>query len=295
MTSNRDSTAYALQLGRTTGSDAQGVGMFTVQYNRFDSVQSERRLLRVQSGGNLIHGNTIVNSLGLIALEDGYANTVSSNIILSGGTDGDDGGISFAPLGHTVVDNYINNLRTTSGQRAGLLLNPDPMSGSGNGTILTLGLDYTVTVARNTVVNARQAIQFENADCAVFAPILDFDDNLVMNQSSALSINGNTNGEGRTAVRDNDWTSDGCVLDAGSTFAGNRFYSAVLSSSGTFDFNGNLAGNTVGGEDGATFIQDADGLVNGSGPDAGVGVDTSTLNLILESQVGPGSTWTAVP
>jgi trimeric autotransporter adhesin len=294
---NRDSTAHAIQVGRTTGSDAQGDGLFTIQYNRFDGVQSERRLMRVQSGGNTIHGNTIVNSLGLIALEDGYANTVSSNIILSAGDDGDDGGISFAPLGHTVIDNYINNLRTTSSQRGGLLINPDPLSGSGNGSIMaTPGLDFTVTVARNSIINARQAIIFEDADCHLLSPILDFDNNLVMNQSSALSINSNTNGVGRNVVTDNDFLTEppnppGCSMDPSSDFDNNHFYSASLSQSGTFDFNGAAADNVFGPEDGATFVQDADGLVNGSGPDAGIGVDTSILNLIDESQVGPGSTW----
>lgn len=291
--SNRDSTAHALQMGRTTGGDAQGDGLFTVQYNRFDSIQSERRLMRVQSGGNTIHRNTIVNSAGLIALEDGYANTVTFNIILAGGADSDDGGISFAPLGHTVTDNYINNLRTTSSQRSGLLINPDPLSGSGNGSIIgTAGLDFTVTVARNSVINARRAIQFEDADCAVLSPILDFDDNLVMNQSSALSINGNTNGTGRDAVTDSDFLGAGCSLDAASDFDNNRFYSSSLSQSGTFDFNGAPGDNVSGPEDGATFVQDANDLVNGSGPDAGAGVDTSMLNLIEETQVGPGSTWT---
>ncbi len=290
---NRDSTAHALQIGRSTGNDSTGDGLVTVQYNRFENVQSERRLMRVQSGGNLIHGNTIVNSLGMIALEDGFASTVTQNIFLSGGEDGDDGGISFAPLGHTVTDNYVNNLRTTSSQRSGLLLNPDPLSGSGNTALLGMALDFTVTVARNTIVNARQAIQFEDADCGLFSAILDFDDNFVMNQSEAMSINGNTNGAGRNVVRDQALLDAGCSLSATSTFNGNRFYSAALSESGSFDFNGGLANNTVGAEDGATFSQDSSGLVNGSGPDVGVGVDTSTLNLIEESQVGPDSTWTA--
>ena len=293
---NRDSTAHALQVGRTTGSDAQGQGLFTIQYNRFDSIQSERRLMRVQSGANTIHGNTVVNSLGLIALEDGYANTVSENVILSGGGDGDDGGISFAPLGHTVVDNYINNLRTTSSQRGGLLINSDPLSGSGNGAIMaTSGLDFTVTVARNSVVNARHPIIFEDADCPMLPPILDFDNNLVMNQSSALSINGNTNGEGRDAVRDSDWVNEPCSFDPATDFDNNHFYSASLSQSGTFDFNGALADNVSGPEDGATFTQNPTNplLVDGSGADTGIGVDTSILIVIDESQVGPGSTWTA--
>ncbi|MEL7448907.1 MAG: chondroitinase-B domain-containing protein [Pseudomonadota bacterium] len=297
---NRNSTAHALQIGRSTGSDSTGDGLVKVLYNRFENVESERRIMRVQSGGNLIQGNTFIDTLGMIALEDGYASTVTQNIILSMGDDSDDGGISFAPLGHTVTDNYINNMRTTSGQRAALLLNPDPLSGSGNTALIASPPgDFTVTVARNTIVNARQAIQFEDADCADLPPLLDFDDNFVMNQTGGPSINDNSNGSGRDAVTDDDWTTAGCALDPASTFADNHFYSAVLSTSTTFDFNGNLAGNTVGGEDGATFTQDGNtqpfatgGLVNGSGADTGVGVDTSTLELIEESQVGPGSTWT---
>ncbi|MFK7887828.1 MAG: chondroitinase-B domain-containing protein [Gammaproteobacteria bacterium] len=293
VTSNRDSTAHALQIGRTTGADAQGEGLVTVRYNRFENVQSERRLMRVQSSNNVIEGNTVVNSLGLIALEDGFGNTVRNNVILSGGADNDDGGISFAPLGHTISGNYINNLRTTSSQRGGLLINPDPLSGSGNTAILaTPGLDFTVAVANNSVVNARQAILFEDADCTDLAPILDFDSNLIMNQSSSQSINANTNGVNRNAVVDDSFLAVPCAIDAASDFDNNHFYSAALSQSGTFNFNGAAADNVSGPEDGATFVQDADGLVSGSGPDAGVGADTSNLEVIDATQVGPGSTWT---
>lgn len=290
----RMSTAYAVQVGRTTGADAQGLGRHTVQYNRFDSIQSERRLMRVQSGENMIRGNTVINSLGLIALEDGFGSTVTQNVILSGGEDNDDGGISFAPLGHTITDNYVSNLRTTSGQRAALLINSDPLSGSGNTAILgTAGLDFTVTVARNSVINARKAIQFEDADCEDLAPILDFDDNFVMNQSSAMSIFMNTNGSGRTVVHDADFAGDGCSIAAGSDFDNNHFYSMTLSETGAFDFGGSPGDNVFGAEDGATFATAANGLIEGSGADAGVGANPSMLFIIEETQVGPGSTWTA--
>lgn len=292
--SDRESTAHAIQVGRTTGSDAQGNGLFTIQYNRFDSIESERRIMRVQSGGNMIRGNTIVNSAGLIALEDGYANTVTRNVILSGGEDNDDGGISFAPLGHTVTDNYINNIRTTSSQRAALFINADPLSGSGNGAIISApGLDFTVTVARNTVVNARQAIAFEDRDCGLLDHVLDFDDNLIVNQTSGMSINMNTNGSGRTAITDGDFVAEPCAISNASDFDNNHFYSETLSQSGAFNFNGAAGDNLVGPQDGATFMLDANGLLSATGASVGVGVDTSTLHVVLESEVGPGSTWTA--
>ncbi|MEL6186320.1 MAG: chondroitinase-B domain-containing protein, partial [Myxococcota bacterium] len=279
----RMSTAYAVQVGRTTGADAQGLGRHTVQYNRFDSIESERRLMRVQSGENMIRGNTVINSVGLIALEDGFGSTVTQNVILSGGEDNDDGGISFAPLGHTITDNYVSNLRTTSSQRSALLVNPDPLSGSGNTAILgTAGLDFTVTVARYSVINARQAIQFEDADCEDLAPILDFDDNFVMNQSSAMSIFMNTNGSERTVVHDADFVGDGCSIAAGSDFDNNHFYSMTLSETGTFDFGGSPGDNVFGAEDGATFMTAANGLIEGSGADAGVGANPAMLFIIEE-------------
>ena len=91
---SRDSNTFAVQVGRSTGSDATGSGGHFVQYNRFDNVNTNRRLIMVQGGGNTIDGNTIVNSLGNIALENGFGNTVSKNIVLSSADLSEDSGIS---------------------------------------------------------------------------------------------------------------------------------------------------------------------------------------------------------
>ncbi|MEM7678610.1 MAG: chondroitinase-B domain-containing protein, partial [Myxococcota bacterium] len=128
----RISTAYVLQLGRATGMAAAGEGFITVQYNRFDAIEAERRVFRVQSSSNLIQDNTIINSLGMISLDDGFGTTVRRNIIVAVGEDVDEGGISFAPLRHTIVDNYINNLGTVSSRRAGLVVSHEALSGAGN-------------------------------------------------------------------------------------------------------------------------------------------------------------------
>ena len=56
--------------------------------------------------------------------------------------------------------------------------------------------------------------------------------------------------------------------------------------------NGNIAVDVS--EDGATITApDANGLVEGTGADAGIGADIDTLVFITEDMVGPGSTWTA--
>ena len=299
---DRISTAHAIQAGRSTGGDALGDGEFTIQYNLFNQVLAERRIIRVQSGANTIHGNTILGSTGEIALEDGYGNTVTQNVIIGGGSDPDEGGIVITPLGHVVTDNYIGNLSSGRDRHGGLFISGDPLSGSGNRAIFNPtdpadARDLTTVVARNSVVNARQAWHIDSRDCAIAdydGHLVDFDDNLVFNQTSGQSIYGNTNGSGRAALRDSEFVAASCAFNAGADFDGNHVYSDTLSASGQFDFNGAaVADNVVGAQDFADFSVDRTVLLNAGGAAAGIGVDTSILNIIDSSQVGPGSTWVA--
>ena len=299
-----DSNSVAIQLGRTGGNDSRGDGDHDIRYNRFDNVITDRRLIRVQGGGNRITANTVVNSLGMIALEDGFGNTVSRNIIISNAANGDDGGIGVTPLGHTVTDNFISNLRTGSADRAGIQIDYDALdndsSNSGNTALLAELADFDVTtvIARNTIFNARQAILFENQsrpetnspifNCQNFDAILDFDDNLIANSSGSV-------GASRAAVTDADWNSRGCVISPESDFDNNHFYSSsLIEDGGVFDFGGaaGIDGNISGAEDGAAITApDANGLIEGTGIDADIGVDIDALDFITEDLVGPGSTW----
>ena len=172
----------------------------------------------------------------------------------------------------------------------------------------------TNVVARNTFINIRNAIQFEHdanessnapnvENCQNLDYILDFDDNLVANQSSAQSVFGTSAGAGRTAILLDDYTVDhGCRLDDASEFTNTHIYSQSISDTDLLFRAGGSAlvtgvnGNIFvdGSEDGATLsAPNADGLVEGAGPDAGIGADVDSLTFITEDMVGPGSTWTA--
>lgn len=311
-----DSGGHAIQLGRTTGSDSRAMGNHTVQHNRFDNVQADRRLFRVQASGNLITGNTVVDSTGMIALEDGSANVATLNVIVPVGNDSDDGGISFAPLGHTVTDNYIANSRTTSSSRGAFVLNTDPLSGSGNTGLLGGAGPFTLTIERNTLVNVRSAVTLELADCEDFDSILSFSDNFIMNLAegvvaavSATALGAGNNGDqGRGiwtdaftsgGVLSEDWNAE-CALDASSSFSGNRYFSPSLARSEdvagasplNFDPVPAANDNTYSSEGTSDFTVDANDFVVGTGGNAGKGVDTSLLYVIQEADVGPGSTWT---
>lgn len=319
-----DSNGFGVQVGRASSRDGAGLGSHVVQYNRFDTVLTDRRVILVQGGGNTIHGNTIVNSWGNVALEHGYGNTVSNNIIISNGTgyeaefmgmtvsDNLDGGISFVPLGHTIINNYVGNIASNSSDRAGLLIDSETLEPSDTSSfdILGSGLDLTTVVAGNTVINARNAIQFEhNAEeggienCTNLDYLLDFDDNLVANQSSGTSIFGTSAGAGRTAILLDEYTSPhGCRLDDTSEFTNTHIYSQTIADDDILfrsggvalvtGINGNIAVDSS--EDGATLTApDANGLVEGAGADAGIGADVDSLIFITEDMVGPDSTWTA--
>lgn len=322
-----DSNGFGVQVGRSSSADGTGLGAHVIQYNRFDTVLTDRRVILVQGGGNTIHGNTIVNSWGNIALEHGYDNTVSSNIIISNGvgytedpgpggiavSDNLDGGISFVPLGHTIIDNYVGNIASSSSDRAGLHIDSETLEPSDTSSwdILNSGLDLTNVVANNTFINIRNAIQFEHdanesgvgENCQNLDYVLDLDDNLVANQSSAQSIFGTSAGASRTAILLDDYTVDhDCRLADASELTNTHIYSQTISDTDLLFRAGGSAlvtgtnGNVFvdGTEDGATLTApDANNLVEGTGADAGIGADIDALIFITEDMVGPDSTWTA--
>lgn len=301
---SRDSNTFAVQVGRSTGSDAKGTGAHLVQYNRFDNVNTNRRLIMVQGGGNTIHGNTILNSLGNIALENGFGNTVSENIVISSALKSEDSGISFAPLGHTIVDNFIGNTTATSADRAALHIDSDPLDASSSSDIIAdTSLDLTTIIARNSFINNDRAVQFEfgsNDNCGLFNYLLDFDDNLIANQADANNVfgtAGDSAGDADPAIHESGYLGKGCAMATATDFDNNHIYSASLSDSNTFDFNGIGAGvdgniGADGTEDGATLTApDANLLVEGAGPDAGIGVDIDILSFVEEASVGPNTTW----
>ena len=283
---SRNSSAYMIQVGRSTGSSSQEDGLNTIEFNLFTNVNLDRRYMRVQSGENTIRNNTFLDGSGMIALEDGNNNTVTNNIFINTiGDNPDDGGVSYGPYGHTITNNYIAGLRTTSGDRGGLYANSDVLDNSGNSS----GTPAVVTVANNTILNSREAIEFASKECQdadnPVAFLVDFDNNLVANGETGALTGNESNGAGREAIQDD------CAIDPSSDFDGNHIYSAVLTNSGGafFELYTGAADNVVGAEAGADIVADTNGLWMGQNADAGKGADTSQLILLTEADVGPGS------
>ena len=259
------SSAYAIQIGRSTSTASLGEGNHTVRYNRFDNVQADRRLVKVQASRSSIYNNTIINSTGGISVEDGYENIVSNNVIISAGNNSDDSGIMFSPYGHTITGNYIAGLKTTSSQRAGLLLSTETVLNTGNQTLEI----SPVTIANNTIINSNHAIStYDGSKCIVDAFVANLSANLVANGV----VDQGSNGEGRSAFN-ND-----CAISTESTSSNDSYYA----SSTHF-------GTLAGAQGTADLTIAENGLLEGQGAITDIGADADALTFLEESDVGPNS------
>ena len=79
-----------------------------------------------------------------------------------------------------------------------------------------------------------------------------------------------------------------CLVES-LTSANNHIYANAVTDGGSI-----AIAAVSGGLDGADLsAANSDGLVSGQNADAGIGADTTKLHLILETEVGPNTTWTA--
>jgi poly(beta-D-mannuronate) lyase len=276
------SSAYAIQLGRTTGTDSGLDSLNTIQYNRFDNIDSKSRLIRVQGSSNVINNNTVINSQGMISLEDGQLNEVSYNVILPSGDDSNDGGISAAPYGHSIIGNYIAGSRTTSSERGAIYINHN-INGTGNQSLTATALE----ISGNSIINARQPVHIGSKGCGTGpASIVNFSNNLIANGVSDIATYEGTTATNKGAVRYD------CALDLASTFTGEAYYTATLYNeengvavdSITFDVD-----SVFGLDSEAELIAASNGLIKSSETIEGIGAGAEALFIIAEDDVGVDS------
>lgn len=180
------SSLHLINAGSTTGADSADNANFKIQYNLVENFVTGRRLMRVQTSGATIKGNTIINPNGGISLEDGGFNNITDNIIIrtTDIADSDDrpSGVLITPLGHTVSNNYIAGIRADNKEAGGLVFTANPFSqatggvpNSGNQAVLDAGGDFELKVTNNTVLNSVQPIVF-STEIGSKAPVGDCDE-----------------------------------------------------------------------------------------------------------------------
>ncbi|MEL0649094.1 poly(beta-D-mannuronate) lyase [Pseudoalteromonas agarivorans] len=247
------SSLYLINAGSTTGTGAADDANFTIQYNRVENFVTGRRLIRVQTSGATIKGNTILNANGGISLEDGGFNTVTDNIIIRttniDSSSDRPAGVIFTPLGHTVSNNYIAGIRSGNKEAGGIVFTANPFSqadggvpNSGNQAVLDAAGDLTLTVTNNTVLNSQQPIVF-STEIGSKAPTSDCDELTAENapvlygltkNAFVINFNGNliANGLGEEAAED-EATPE-------SAFSLGLFYPNTLDSDHAFEYDCDL-------------------------------------------------------
>ena len=132
---------------------------------------------------------------------------------------------------------------------------------------------------------------------------MDFDSNLIANQSADNNIFGTASGAGATAIKQDEYPAHGCALDNDSDYDNNHIYAQTVAdltpimpkrdnTSLVDGVDGNILADNS--EDGASLSEPtANMLVEGTGSDAGIGAALDDLIFIEENMVGPYSTWEA--
>jgi len=247
------SSLYLINAGSTTGSGAADDANFTIQYNRVENFVTGRRLMRVQTSGATIKGNTIVNANGGISLEDGGFNAVTDNIVIRttniDSSSDRPAGVMMTPLGHTVSNNYIAGIRSGNKEAGGIVFTANPFSqadggvpNSGNQSVLDAAGDFTLTVTNNTVLNSQQPIVF-STEIGSKAPTGDCDELTAENapvlygltkNAFVINFNGNliANGLGEEGAED--------APTPESAFSLGLFYPNRLDSDHAFEYDCDL-------------------------------------------------------
>jgi parallel beta-helix repeat protein len=247
-----NSSLHLINAGSTTGSDAADDANFTIQYNRVENFVTGRRLMRVQTSGATIKGNTVVNPNGGISLEDGGFNNVTDNVIIRttdiASSSDRPAGVLITPLGHTVSNNYIAGIRSGNKEAGGIVFTANPFSqadggipNSGNQAVLDAAGDFTLTVTNNTVLNSQQPIVF-STEIGSRAPVGDCDELTVDNAPVLYGLTKNAfviNFDGNLIANGLGDQTDADTIESSALTQG-LFYPNTLDSDHAFEYDCDL-------------------------------------------------------
>lgn len=287
--------SYIARFGNAS-SNSQLVGNMTFRYNLLDKVDSRLHIVKVNSSGAKVYGNTFLDNRGGVILETGENGNVSYNLFIGDNTNDDQGGqsgVAASPHGHTVNNNYIVAIHTAGYERGPLILETSNQNSSANSG------KNTTKFTNNTLVNTKQAIIFSNHrkdKCTTWTGELPvylgaLSNNLVVSNFDA----GDASNELTSTKFDLGSIGairEGCFFDTHMkvTFENEHYYAdTIVGDLSTFTPDG--PGVVLDAAANAEVEVDDSGYVIYNGADDNVGADPSKLHRIQTADVGVGSTW----
>ncbi|MCQ2342584.1 MAG: polysaccharide lyase 6 family protein [Paludibacteraceae bacterium] len=138
-----------------------------VEYNFFDQCDGEIETISNKSCGNIYRHNTLYECAGMLTLRHGNNCTVDSNYFI-GNHKSATGGVRIIGEGHTVTDNYFENLAGNN-YRAGICIVRGKVNSKLNEYFQVKG----ATVTGNIFVNCREAfcVNYNSSSSCTLPPI----------------------------------------------------------------------------------------------------------------------------
>jgi poly(beta-D-mannuronate) lyase len=115
-----------------------------IEDNLFESCDGEAEIISVKSNGNLLRGNTFLNSKGSLVLRQGHRNVVNGNWFIGGS-----GGVRIQGKNQKVINNYFQDLSS------GLSM----MNGIGRDDDVMYVRVENALIAHNTFINCKKTFQ----------------------------------------------------------------------------------------------------------------------------------------
>ncbi len=152
-----DNGFETIRVGTSTNSQSDSYSI--IENNLFQNLNGEVEIVSIKSGHNLVKGNTVIDSKGMLTSRHGKYNYFENNVILQDGIDST-GGIRVYDGGHVIQNNYIQGVRSSSNTFGGITI------GSGDNLITeTTALNghwtaNNVLIENNTFYDNEQSILY---------------------------------------------------------------------------------------------------------------------------------------
>lgn len=152
-----------------------------IENNEFENCDGEIETISNKSCGNIYRNNTFRTCAGSLTLRHGNNCTVEGNIFLGNGKSAT-GGVRIIGEGHTVTNNYFQDLNSNN-YRAGICI----VRGKENSALSEYFQVKNAVVSGNTFVNCKEAfcINYHSSDECTMPPLnTRIENNVVYNDAS---------------------------------------------------------------------------------------------------------------
>ena len=241
-----DSDREAIAMGIADSQDV--VTNNIVEYNLFENCDGENEIITVKTSSNIFRYNTFKNSMGSLSFRLGTNNQAYGNYFYGLGT-GDTvadenyetGGIRVYGSGHTIYDNYMENLTGVSWRRPILVDSGDTSDSTGNDSHET---STNITVYNNTIIDSLGGgIHIGGENYSNMPTNISITDNIVVS-SHGILFNNVAEQSSNTWSNNSAYATGSAIVNGGGALDSSELN--ILSSEPTITTSTPLTSNNVG-------------------------------------------------